>query len=500
MASTATVEARPSLSSERERLREFVEANRGREVVVVQGIGFVGAAVLAALACARDARGEPRFAVVGVDLADDRNIGKIRSVLAGEPPVVSSDAKLTEAYREAQRVGNMTATADSAAFEHAAVVVIDVNLDVHKSGTCARQYELRDGPFRRAVATVAEHICEDTVVIVETTVPPGTTERIVQPTIAAAFERRGLDPSRVWIAHSYERVMPGPNYLASITDYFRVFSGINRASSERARAFLESFIDTAAFPLTELQSPTASEMAKVLENSFRAVNIALIQEWTELAQAASVDLFQVIEAIRMRPTHRNIMAPGLGVGGYCLTKDGLLADWAARGFFGRQEHLEFTLDAVDVNDAMPLHTRDVIKQLLPELSGKTVLILGVSYLNDVADTRSSPSALLHDALTAEGATVLVHDPLVERWAEKGISIDRGMESLNALRPDAVVFALRHREYLALDDAAALRALFPGAAAIVDANNVLSDATASALAEAGIRVAGTGKGHWRSFNC
>jgi nucleotide sugar dehydrogenase len=498
MGSTTVTEALLLVPSERERLRAFVEANQGREVVVVQGIGFVGAAMLAALAQARDAGGGPRFAVIGVDLPDDCNIRKIRSVLAGEPPVVSSDAALTEAYREASRVGNMTATPDPAAFEHADVVVVDVNLDVHKNHGSPREYELGDGPFRRAIATVAERIREDTLVIVETTVPPGTTERLVQPTIAAAFERRGFDPARVNIAHSYERVMPGPNYLASITSYYRVFSGIDPASSARIRAFLEAFIDTAAYPLKELQSPTASEMAKVLENSFRAVNIALIQEWTEFAEAASVDLFQVLEAIRMRPTHRNIMAPGLGVGGYCLTKDSLLADWAARNFFDRQGHLAMALEAVDVNDAMPLHTRDIVKRLLPDLSGRTILILGISYLNDVADTRSSPSDILYGALQAEGASILVHDPLVEHWPERGIVIDRRMESLNGLRPDMVIFAVRHSEYLAFD-AAGIRARFPEAMAVIDANNVLSDSTARALGEQGVLVAGTGKGHWRSFN-
>jgi UDP-N-acetyl-D-glucosamine dehydrogenase len=274
---------------------------------------------------------------------------------------------------------------------------------------------------------------------------------------------------------------------------------VDPVSSERARAFLETFINTADYPLTELHSPTASELAKVLENSFRAVNIALIQEWSEFAQAASVDLFQVIDAIRMRPTHRNIMAPGFGVGGYCLTKDSLLADWAARNFFGRERRLDLALDAVDVNDAMPRHTLQLIKELVPDIAGKTVLILGVSYLNDVADTRSSPSDILYEALAIEGATISVHDPLVTYWPERALPIDCRMESLKeAANSDVVVFAVRHRQYLALD-AAAILALFPRARAVVDANNVLEDDTAKALATQGIAVAGPGKGHWRSFN-
>ena len=123
--------------------------------------------------------------------------------------------------------------------------------------------------------------------------------------------------------------MPGAQYLASITDFHRVFAAGTDVARKSVRQFLESFINTGDFPLFELETPTASELAKVLENTFRAVNIALIQEWSELAQAAQVDLFKVIDAIRVRPTHRNIMMPGFGVGGYCLTKDALLADWGA---------------------------------------------------------------------------------------------------------------------------------------------------------------------------
>jgi nucleotide sugar dehydrogenase len=480
-------------------LAAFVAANRGREVVVVQGLGFVGAAMVAALAAARGSDGEPRFAVIGVDLPDPQNRRKIEAVLAGGPPVVSADPALGAAYREARRRGNMTATADPAAFGYADVVVVDVNLDVAKTAGAIHRYEIRDASFRAAISTVADAIREDTLVVVETTVPPGTTERVVRPILEAGFRRRGLDPSRLCLAHSYERVMPGAGYLASITDYFRVFAGSDDPSRLRARRFLEAFINTREYPLFELESPTASETAKVLENSFRAANIALIQEWSELAQAAGIDLFRVIEAIRVRPTHRNIMLPGFGVGGYCLTKDTLLADWGARHFWGRDRHLETGLAAISINDAMPLHTLELIRELSPSLAEKRVAILGVSYLNDVADTRSSPTEILYDRLVAEGAQVAVHDSIVAYWPEKGLAIDRALDALRRQAgPAIVVFAVRHKEYLALD-ANIIVALFPELTAVVDANNVVSDATAAGLAARGILVAGVGKGHWRRLN-
>jgi UDP-N-acetyl-D-glucosamine dehydrogenase len=480
------------------RLRAFAEANHGRDVVAVQGLGFVGSAMVAALAQARRTDGTPRFAVIGVDLGDERNGHKIDAVLRGEPPVVSSDESLTLAYRDALKAGNLTATSDGSAFAYANVVVIDVNLDVCKADDDVRNYGVVDGSFRSAIATVADRITEDTLVVVETTVPPGTTERVVVPMIEASCRKRDLDPARIYVAHSYERVMPGAQYLASITQFYRVFAASNDASRQRVRGFLESFINTGDFPLFELETPTASELAKVLENTFRAVNIAMIQEWSELAQAAQIDLFKVIDAIRVRPTHRNIMLPGFGVGGYCLTKDALLADWAARAYWQSHKRMEMAMGALAVNDAMPLHTLQLIRDLVPDLSKRRILILGVSYLNDVADTRSSPTERLYKALAAEGADVSVHDPLISRWVEMDTEIDCRLDSLRMMScPDVLVTAVRHKEYLGLN-ADALLALFPSLQGVVDANNVLSDETAQELAKKGVAVAGVGKGHWRRY--
>ena len=147
--------------------------------------------------------------------------------------------------------------------------------------------------------------------------PPGTCEKIIKPIIKDEFNRRNLDYEKIYIAHSYERVMPGPNYIDSIQNFYRVYSGVN----EKVLIMLkipETIISTEKFPL---MSTNATEMAKVLENSFRAMNIAFIVEWSRFAEEAKVNLYEVINAIRMRPTHKNIMLPGIGVGGYCLTKD-----------------------------------------------------------------------------------------------------------------------------------------------------------------------------------
>lgn len=484
-------------AAERERVRRFVAGLPGSDtrVVAVQGLGFVGAGMAAALAEARTSSGAPRFAVIGVDLPDEGNYWKIARVREGLPPISSNDPRMPEAYGRAAVQGNLTATYSDVAYELADVVVVDVNLDISKSAPDdARQYEFSYDGYVRALKAVADAAKEDTLVVIETTVPPGTTEKIVRPIFEQAFAERDLDPARLFLAHSYERVMPGARYLESITSFYRVFAGINEASSRRAREFFEAFINTAEFPLSELASTTASELAKVLENSFRATNIAFMQEWTEFAEAAEVDLFGVIEAIRVRSTHRNIMAPGFGVGGYCLPKDPLLADWAFQSHFGGSRRLDMSLEAVRVNDRMPLHAFRLLENVVGDLSGHRIALLGVSYLDGIADTRYSPSALFYDRCIEAGATVSPHDPLISFWAEKGIAVERDLRGLAGKTHDTVVLAVRHPEYLQLT-ASDIIGYLPGLARVIDANNVLSDDTAHELRTRGVMVLGVGKGHW-----
>jgi UDP-N-acetyl-D-glucosamine dehydrogenase len=492
-----------------------------RKTIVVQGLGFVGTAMAAALANAgatttagSETSSDELYNVIGIDLANEQNYWKIGRVNAGLSPVVSTDASLDAAYTAAHERGNLTATHLAEAYSLADVVVVDIHLDIRKQehGN-PHQYSFTYDGYLAALRGVAENVKPDALVLIETTVPPGTTEKVVKPLFEAVFAERGLATDKLKLAHSYERVMPGKDYLHSITNFYRVYSGVDAASRAAVREFLSSFINTADFPLTELHSTTASEMSKVLENSFRAANIAFMQEWTEFAQTAGVNLFDVIQAIRVRPTHRNIMAPGLGVGGYCLTKDSLLADWSYRNLFGSDEHLDVSLNAIGINDTMPAFTFDLLANALggaDTMRGKHVAILGVSYLNDVADTRYSPTETLYDLCAGAGAVVRVHDTLVSYWAEKDMTVETSLEAFAKQSPqtDAVIFAVRHNEYLRLGtgedangnangNADEILRLFAGVRVVVDGMNIVSNATAEALARKGVRVVGVGKGHWEA---
>jgi nucleotide sugar dehydrogenase len=459
-----------------------------RPLVCIQGLGFVGAAMAVAVASAKDADGKPAFDVAGVDLPDNVGLPRVSAINEGRFPFTSEDQSVSSAAHAAWRAGNLSATVDPAIYAKADVVVVDVHFDVALDKTSPHaDFE----PLRAAVRAFGQHIRPGTLVVIETTVPPGTCANIIAPELAACFRARGLSEDGFLLAHSYERVMPGEHYLSSITDYWRVYSGHTPAAAEACERFLRKFINVADYPLTRLHSPTASETAKLMENSFRAVSIAFVEEWARFAEAVGVDLFQVVDAIRKRPTHNNIRQPGFGVGGYCLTKDPLLPGVAARDIFGRHDLLfPFSEQAVQTNQKMPLVSLKALEQLLGDLVRKRILILGVAYRQDVADTRYSPSETFAVAARKRGAEILAHDPLVDYWPEMDMRVERGALPA-AASVDAVVFCVPHKAYRQLDLATWLgdRAR----PVVLDAVGMLSDVQWAAIRAAGSRHGAIGKG-------
>jgi nucleotide sugar dehydrogenase len=437
--------------------------------------------------------------VVGVDLPTPESYWKVEKINAGLPPIVSTDVELAGlTHSVVNESRNLRATTCEEAYQIADVIVVDVHLDAEGSAADSRfgiQVDLE--PFVSAIRTVGRLMRPNALVLVETTVPIGMFDRIVIPTLRAERLARGID-SPVLLAHAYERVMPGPRYVSSIRAYPRAFAGVDERSSEAAREFLSTFISTPdGDGLWQLENPVSSELAKVLENSYRATNIAFIHEWTLLAEELGVNLFQVIDAIRARKgTHDNMRYPGFGVGGYCLTKDSLLAQWGATHLLGSDAVLAMTLDALRTNSLMPLHTSRLIREAAGgDLDGTRVAVCGVSYIPDVADTRNSPTEILVDDLLAAGALLRVHDPSVEAWVERrDITIVQELDEV-LHDVDGVVLAVPHLAYRELS-AVALERHTGRPGFLVDAQNVVSDATASDLHADGWSVFGVGKGHWR----
>jgi nucleotide sugar dehydrogenase len=272
--------------------------------------------------------------------------------------------------------------------------------------------------------------------------------------------------------------MPGRNYVASVRDFWRVCSGVNAEARERVVRFLSEVLNVEKYPLTVLDRPLESETAKIVENSYRATILAFMDEWSRFAERHGVDLARIIQAIKVRPTHSNIMLPGPGIGGYCLPKDGALGQWGIRHILGDEElELPVTTAAININDARGLRAAELVCDALTAMgravAGANVVICGCSYREDVGDTRYSGSELLARRLAELGASVRVHDPYVDHWHElenqdtypalgqSRARFFRNQESLADVRvekdlvkalagADAVVFAVRHSEYLSLD--------------------------------------------------
>jgi nucleotide sugar dehydrogenase len=436
----------PAVKDDKDGIDAFVALHPGKKVVVVQGLGFVGSVMGLVVANALT----EEYAVIGIDLPTPASYWKIRSINEGVFPVIASDPKIEEYYQRSLQKKNYYATYDSYAYSKADVVVVDINLDVKKHSSAQKDledYSVDLTPFKKAVTAIGEYCKEEVLVLVETTVPPGTSQKVVRPLLEEALQKRGLRTDQIKVGHSYERVMPGPKYVDSIQNFYRVFAGTDEKSAHATEAFLRTVIRTDEYPLTRLGNTNATEMAKVLENSFRAMNIAFMVEWSRFAEEAGVDIYEVVNAIRMRPTHKNIMLPGLGVGGYCLTKDPLLASWARMNLFGSEEKLSQSEKGVHINDKMPLYAFEYLQSQYKEpLEGKKVLLLGVSYLNDVGDTRYTPVEGFYDQLEIEGCILSLHDPHVKYWEEKDTWVNQDLDELLKNSYDVIAITTGHKDY------------------------------------------------------
>src|SRR4030066_981966 len=376
--------------AEFENLKKRVEQERAknREIVVVMGIGFVGAVMAAILADTVDKTGQPSKFVIGMQRPSARSFWKIPLLNRGVSPVKAEDPEVDPMIaRCVLEKKTLMATYTYDVLKLADVVVVDVQCDYIKEelgNVRAGQTDM--AALEASLAVIAEHIPAEALVLIETTVAPGTTEQVAYPIMKRVFRKRGIKSDPL-LAHSYERVMPGRNYVASIRDFWRVCSGINEKAKERVVKFLNEVLNTEKFPLTVMDRPIESETAKIVENSYRATILAFLDEWSLFAERNGVDLIKVINAIKVRPTHSNMIFPGPGIGGYCLPKDGGLGLWAYKHLLGFDDDIfKITTTAIDVNDTRGLHvatlTRDALRNMGRQAAGATLLLCGASYRSE----------------------------------------------------------------------------------------------------------------------
>lgn len=508
------------------RIKDLVGKAReeGKEIVVVMGVGFVGAVMAAIIADTKDENGNYSKFVIGCQRPSTRSYWKIPLLNRGQSPVKSEDKEVDEIIKRCVlETKTLVATYTNECLKLADVVVVDIQCDYIKCELGnVRTGEANMVAFEASMKIIGENICPDCLVLIETTVAPGTTEFIAIPILKKAFQKRGIDSTPL-LAHSFERVMPGRDYVASVRDFWRVCAGCTEEARAKVEKFLSEVINTKDYPLTVMDRPIESETAKIIENSYRATILAFLNEWSIFSERNGVDLIKVIDAIKMRPTHSNIIFPGPGIGGYCLPKDGGLGYWAYKhilGFEDGDEVFKITPTAIDVNDTRALHvaelTRDALRNMGHYIAGADILICGASYRQGIGDTRYSGSEIVVRRLTEMGAEMRVHDPYVDHWYEmesqdtypaSGQSrkhFFRNQDGLAELKIEkdfstaikdieALIIAIPHNEYLNLEPEAIVE-MAGGPIAVIDCYGMLSDENIRRYFELGCEVKALGRGH------
>ena len=520
-----------NLPTEEEHVREFdrlktlvrEHREKGFEIVVVMGLGFVGAVMAGVVADSVDPEtGKPNKFVIGMQRPSTRSYWKIPLFNRGVSPIKAEDPEVAPLIaRCVNQKKTLTATFTHDALSLADILVVDVQCDFLKQELGNLKTGFAEiGALESSFKIIGEKISPHCLVLIETTVPPGTTEYVAYPLIKKGFKARGIEADPL-LAHSYERVMPGKEYVRSVRDFWRVCSGINPESRDKVTRFLSHVLNVKDYPLTVLDRPIESETCKIVENSYRATILAFLNEWSLFSETNGVDIVKVIDAIKIRPTHSNILFPGPGIGGYCLPKDGGLGIWAYKHLMGfENEIFKITPEAININDTRALHAAQLVRDALRNrgriVAASQITLLGASYREDVGDTRYSGSEIIVRKLTEMGAEIKAHDPYVRHWWELenqdsypavGASWSRffrNQEHFSDFKmtedlaeavkgADAVILAVRHRPYLELapDD---LVEMVGGPLAVIDCFGILDDQKIRRYFELGCEVKGMGRGH------
>jgi UDP-N-acetyl-D-glucosamine dehydrogenase len=385
--------------------------------VVIVGQGYVGLP----LAVAASLSGRQ---VVGIDLDKSR----VDALNAGSSPVADVSDEELQAELDA---GRYRASTSFEAAANADVVVLCVPTPYHNDAPDLSYIE-------HAARQIAAHLSPGTLVILESTTYPGTTEEILLPILA---EVSGLTPGKdLQVAFSPERIDPGnPTYGLHNTP--KIVGGVTEGATERAVAFYGGFVES----VIRVSGPKAAEMAKLLENTFRHINIALVNELAVLCQDLGVDVWEVIDAAASKPFGFMPFYPGPGVGGHCIPVDPMYLSWRVKQFGGAAKFIEL---ARDVNAGMPLYVVSRIQDLLNErtrsLRGSRILLMGVAYKPNISDMRESPALELFEILQRKGAEVVYHDPFVAAVTVGGVvrsSVSLDDQSLQSV--DCVIVVTNH---------------------------------------------------------
>ena len=363
--------------------------------LAVIGLGYVGLPLATTAARAG-------IKVTGIDV----NESKVASINRGHSYILDvPDAELAQAQAE----GGFCATVDYAVLSDVDAIIICVPTPFD---------EMRAPDLRCIVAaseSIVRYLKTGHLVVLQSTTYPGTTEEVVQPILERSGLRAGIDFN---LAFSPERIDPGQTRSKGwdVTNTPKVVGGLTPQCTQRAADLLTML----GAPVHPVSTPRAAEMSKLLENIYRSVNIALVNELALLAERMGIDFWEVIEAAKTKPFGFMPFYPGPGVGGHCIPVDPYYLSWKARAY---DFHTKFIELAAEVNQAMPYHIVDLVGRALSQhgrpLLGTKILVLGVAFKPDIDDARNSPAERIVELLLTHGTVISYYDPHVPKFTVGG---------------------------------------------------------------------------------
>jgi UDP-N-acetyl-D-glucosamine dehydrogenase len=418
----------PAVNRSPEQLKKNIQSHQARVGII--GLGYVGLPLALLFS-------EQKFTVTGFDI-DAR---KVETLARSESYIY----RISAAEIRAAQAAGFSATSDYARLEEMDAIIICVP-------TPLNQYHEPDLSFiTDTTHAIAPHLQAGQLVILESTTYPGTTEEVMVP-ILEKENKQGLKAARgtsnaaneFFVAFSPEREDPG-NTTVARADIPKVVGGVNPQASELASALYGSIFHRTV----PVSSPAAAEMTKLLENIYRCVNIALVNELKLLCLRMGLDIWEVIGAASTKPFGFHPFYPGPGLGGHCIPIDPFYLSWKAKEFDFRTRFIEL---AGEINNSMPYHVLASIGGALNQhkkaINGARILILGVAYKRDIDDLRESPALTIIELLQHEGAQVSYHDPYFP-FIGKGRKYDLQMKrsELEQLgQYDCIVIVTDHSDY------------------------------------------------------
>jgi UDP-N-acetyl-D-mannosaminuronic acid dehydrogenase len=399
--------------------------------IAVVGMGYVG------IPCAALLADVDEFEVIGVQRRSKRSGWKIDYINQGKCPIGGDEPGLADLIANVVKRKKFEVTDDISVCQDADVILIDVQTPTDENNV--PHYE----SLRSVSQSIGKYMKPKTLVVIESTVAPGTTENLVKPILE---EMSGLKAGEdFYLAFSFERVRPG-RLVRNIVHLPRIVGGINEKSSQMALEIYSKIVKEKIYVTDCL----TAETTKCVENAYRDINVAYANEVALLCERLGINAYEVRELTNTLP-NVDVHVPGAGVGGHCLPKDTWLLLYGVEKY-GKPENgkIQILTKAREMNNFMPVHMAKLLETAMAEaektIAGSKITVLGFSFLENTDDTRNTPALSLIKILEKKGAQVIVHDPFVREFEEVNLTDD--LEgAING--SDALVLVTRHRQYFDL---------------------------------------------------